>query len=213
MNASVAESGRAVQIDPLSPANQQALASALAYAGDSDAGYAQLRKAEQLWPSARTVFNARYRLDLRYGDPKAALAILQQSMAQEGIGPGQIAFLKARIDPTPANIERAIGEERKVNAQFPPFIASLVQALGYFHREDEALELLLNYKGGQFIGYNAEVLFRPAMHELWRDPRSMAAAAHLGLLHYWKVSGNWPDFCFDPTLPYDCKEEARKYPA
>jgi hypothetical protein len=56
------------------------------------------------------------------------------------------------------------------------------------------------------------VLFRPAMRDVWRDPRSIAAAAHLGLLHYWKVSGKWPDFCSDPTLPYNCKKEAAKYP-
>jgi hypothetical protein len=50
------------------------------------------------------------------------------------------------------------------------------------------------------------------MRDVWRDPRSIAAAAHLGLLAYWKKSGQWPDFCFDPLLPYDCKKEAAKYP-
>ena len=49
------------------------------------------------------------------------------------------------------------------------------------------------------------------MRDVWRDPRAMAGAAHVGLLHYWKASGSWPDFCFDPTLPYDCKKEAAKY--
>jgi hypothetical protein len=39
----------------------------------------------------------------------------------------------------------------------------------------------------------------------------MAGAARMGLLHYWKVSGKWPDFCFDPKLPYDCRKEAAKY--
>jgi len=27
---------------------------------------------------------------------------------------------------------------------------------------------------------------------------------------YWRKSGKWPDFCFDPKLPYDCKVEAAK---
>ena len=212
MNAAVADTARAVQIEPLSPANQQTLASVLAYSGNTDAAYAQLRKAEQLWPGAATVIGARYRLDLRYGDPKEALAISQQSFAQiGGIGAGQVAFMKARANPTPANIDRAIDEDRKVNAQFPPFISNLIQSLGYFGHKDEAIDLLLNYKGGERIGLNAEVLFRPALRDVWRDPRSMAAAAHVGLLHYWKVSGNWPDFCFDPTLPYDCRKEAAKY--
>lgn len=211
-NDAVSDTGRAVQLDPLSPANQQTFASILAYSGDTDAAFAQLRKAEQLWPNATTVIGARFRLDLRYGDPKEALAISQQSFAQiGGVGPGTVAFMKARIDPTPANIDRAIDEERKVNAQFPSFISSLIQALGYFGRKDEAIDLLLNDRGGERFGYNAEVIFRPALRDVWRDPRSMAAAARVGLLHYWKVSGNWPDFCFDRTLPYDCKKEAAKY--
>jgi hypothetical protein len=34
----------------------------------------------------------------------------------------------------------------------------------------------------------------------------MLVAARLGLLQYWQSSGQWPDFCFDPDLPYDCKK-------
>src|SRR5436305_11708419 len=122
-------------------------------------------------------------------------------MAPIGSNPAQEIFVEARIDPTPQKIEAALDAERRINRQQPIFIASLVQALAYFGRKDEAIDLLLHYPGGEMVGYNDEVLFRPMMRELWRDPRSIAAAAHLGLLHYWKSSGNWPDFCFDPTLP------------
>jgi hypothetical protein len=33
------------------------------------------------------------------------------------------------------------------------------------------------------------------------------------LLDYWRASGKWPDFCFEPDLPYDCKAEAAKLAA
>ena len=210
MNEALGDTARAVQLDPLSPGNQQSYASELAYSGDSAAGYEQLRKAEKLWPNALTVTMARFRMDLRFGDPKEAQALYRTHASAMG-NPAMGAFIEARINATPQNIEAAIDAERKSNRQFPPFIASLVQALAYFGRKDEVIDLLVNYPGGKFIGYNAEVLFRPMMRDVWRDPRAMAGAAHVGLLHYWKASGSWPDFCFDPTLPYDCKKEAAKY--
>ena len=212
MNDSVADTARAVQLDPLSPANQQSLASAYAYAGNAEAAFSQLRKAEQLWPDAPTIVSARYRLDLRYGDPKEALALLQDPIEQGPMQTEQAAFIRARMDPTPENVERSIAEDLKIYRQYPEFISQVVQTLAQFGRKDEVLDILLHYNGGELSGLAAEVLFRPALRDVWRDPRSMAAAAHLGLLHYWKVSGNWPDFCSDPTLPYDCKKEAAKYP-
>ena len=214
MNDAVASASHAVELDPLSPANQEDLASELAYSGDIGAGYAQLRKAEQLWPDSPTIGIARYRLDLRFGDPREAQQLYLKFAAQLGQNPAAQKFIEARIDPSPRNIDAALESLRKFNRQFPPFIADLIQALGHFGRNDEAIDLLINYPDDQFrdwIGYNAEVLFRPALRDIWRDPRSMAGAAHVGLLHYWKTSGKWPDFCFDPTLPYDCKKEAAKY--
>ena len=216
MNDAVGDTRRAVQLDPLSPANQQTFASALAYSGDPAAGYVQLRKAEQLWPNSTTLGMARYRLDLRFGNPQEAQALYRDYALLASQYPAQGKFIEARISPTPENIEAALEAERKINRQFPPFIASLIQALGYFGRKDEAIDLLMNSPEGkwhEWIGYNAEVLFRPMMRDVWRDPRSMAGAAHVGLVHYWEVSGNWPDFCFDPTLPYNCKKEAAKYHA
>lgn len=215
MNDAVADTNQALQLDPLSPANHQEFANELAYSGDQAAGYAELRKAEQLWPNSLTVGMARYRMDLRFGDPHEAQALYLKYAAQTAQNPAQAKFIQARINPTPDNIEAALEAERKINRQIPPFTSSLAQALAYFGRKDEVIDLMINYPGGKYrewFGYNAEVMFRPYMRNVWRDPRSMAGAAHVGLLHYWKTSGKWPDFCFDPTLPYDCKKEAAKYP-
>jgi tetratricopeptide (TPR) repeat protein len=214
MNEAVGDAAQAVQFDPLSPAYQASYASLLAYAGRSDTAYAQLGKAERLWPNSSTLTFARFRMDLRFGDPHEAKQLTLKNALQYGQDPAQEKFIEARINPTPQNVEAAIEAERKLNRQFPPFIASLIQALAYFGRKDEAIDLMVNYPGGassEFVLGNAEVLFRPYMRDVWRDPRSIAGAARMGLLHYWKVSGHWPDFCFDPTLPYDCKKEAAKY--
>jgi tetratricopeptide (TPR) repeat protein len=207
---SLGDGGQALQLDPLSPAAQDNYLSALAYSGQVETAFAQLRKFERMWPNARNIQFARYRLDLRYGDPKEAIALYEEQKSGTARA-AQVLFLKARIDPTPANIQRSIDAERAVYRQDPREIQGLIQALGQFGRKDEAIDELLHYTRPDMIGYNSETFFRPAMREIWRDPRSIAAAAHVGLLKYWVKSGKWPDFCADPTLPYDCKKEAAKY--
>jgi tetratricopeptide (TPR) repeat protein len=205
----VFDAAQALKIDPLSPALQDSYMSALAYAGNIDSAYQQLRKSEAMWPNARNIQMARYRLDLRYGDPKEAMALFHGSPV--ALDPAQEAFLRARINPTAANIEQALNDERAVYAGEPRYIAGLIQALAHFGRTGEAIDVLLNYRRLDALGFNAEVLFRPDMRDVWRDPRSIRAAAHLGFVRYWSGSGHWPDFCSDPTLPYDCKKEAAKY--
>lgn len=42
------------------------------------------------------------------------------------------------------------------------------------------------------------------------DPRFMPLAVRLGFAAYWRSTGQWPDFCKAPDLPYDCKTEVEK---
>jgi hypothetical protein len=55
-----------------------------------------------------------------------------------------------------------------------------------------------------------QTLFRPTLNRLREKPRFLQIAKLYGLLDYWRTSGNWPDFCSEPDLPYDCKVEAAK---
>jgi tetratricopeptide (TPR) repeat protein len=210
MSDAIGDADQARQLDPLSPAVQDSYVSALAYAGKIDAAYEQLRKAEARWPNAQNIQYARYRLDLRYGDPKNALAAYRGGIVSGG-EPAMETLIEARIDPSPAKIQRAIDAERVQYAQEPRYLSGLVQALAQFGKTDEAIDTMLGYKRLDAIGFNAETLFRPAMQSVWRDPRAMAAAAHLGFLRVWEKSGKWPDFCAEPELKYDCRKEAAKY--
>ena len=38
----------------------------------------------------------------------------------------------------------------------------------------------------------------------------MKIISRWGQFDYWRKSGHWPDFCFEPGLAYDCKVEASK---
>lgn len=211
MTQMVADAAQAMQLDPLSPALAENYASSLAYSGQVQAGYVQLQKAEAKWPGAPNLTFARFRLDLRFGDPKEALAMYRGGRGTTAIDPAMESFIEARVDPTPTNVQKAIDEERAQFAQDPRYIAGVLQVLGQFGRKDKAIDVMLHYPRPDATGYNADTFFRPAMRDIWRDPRSIAAAAHMGLLAYWVKSGKWPDFCFDPTLPYDCKREGERY--
>ena len=82
--------------------------------------------------------------------------------------------------------------------------------LATFGRNDEAVQALLGYQHPEAAGYNSEGWFRAPMRGMRRDRRFMQAMARVGLASYWKRSGKWPDFCFEPGLRYDCRREAAR---
>ena len=210
-NEAIADAFKAIELNPLSPTLRDAYASALAYAGRTDAAFNELRKAEALWPGSTVLRQARYRLDLRYGDPRNALRLLRESGAGEltdsAAGPVWHSFLEARIDPTPANIESALDafreRSRKVVGDW-----GYLQALGTFNRVDEAYRLMETDEAIEGFSATPDAFFRIHMRSIYSDPRFMRVAQRLGLLEYWQSSGRWPDFCREPKLPYDCKEVA-----
>ena len=211
MANSVESAKRGAELNPLSPALRNDYLTALSHAGEFDRAKQELDQAERLWPGSSVVADARFRFSLRYGDPR--LAVRDEQRGATLWAPRVTkAFLQARIAPTPANVDRAIGEARALARQERSAIIVLIQVLGQFDRKDELVALLLDPRSATDPQV-AEALFRPAMRELWHDPRFMTIAWRLRLLDYWQKSGEWPDFCFDPDLPYDCKAEAAKLTA
>ena len=207
MGAAVDDAQRAAQLDPLSPALRYFHIATLAYAGRMPAAEAALVEAEKLWPGATTIIDARYRLRLRYGDPAEAMR-MQDSGAVPAGGTLRESFLLARMNPTTANVENAIAIAWSIYRRDSIAIGELIQTLGEFNREEELFQVLVNWQRKEAIPFLADVLFRPPLKELRHDPRFMQIGKTMGLLGYWRASDNWPDFCADPDLPYDCKEEA-----
>ncbi|HEY0628482.1 MAG TPA: winged helix-turn-helix domain-containing protein [Sphingomicrobium sp.] len=197
---------RAYEIDPLTPGLGNNLIQTLAYAGRTEMAAEELKRAEQLWPGTLTLRDARFRFHLRYGDPRQALQIVRS----EGISREFEEFLVARIDPTPANIERAVSAVRRRGITSSKAINDLTQLLAQFGREDEAYELIMGWQRTDQAGAMTGMLFRPTLRKFRSHPRFVRVADHLGLLTHWRSSGKWPDFCFEPDLGYDCKAEAAK---
>ena len=86
-----------------------------------------------------------------------------------------------------------------------------IEILAVLGHSDDAFELAKRYApGAPLTGGTTAFLFGPLTAPLRHDPRFMALAARLALVDFWRTSGKWPDFCSDPTLPYDCRAEAQK---
>lgn len=198
---------QAVRSDPLSPSLRGRLINALANGNEFEAARKALEEAERLWPGASNLIGIRFDLFRRYGDPREALNILRSgAVSRQFVSPAVESFLEARIDPSPAKIAKAIDDARAVSARWP---ASYVQTLAEFGRKDELIRALNELDTHINLG-PAEVMFQADFSILHNDTRFMAIANRWGMLDYWRTSGSWPDLCFKPDLPYDCKAEAAK---
>ncbi len=204
---------RAKELDPLSPHVRDSYILALAFAGRMDEALVELEEAERLWPGATGLRIARFTVHLRVGDPREALRLLRSGVLQHDPSRWiqlQESFLQARIDRSPANVEKAVREATSAYNQFPGSIQALSQTLVEFDREEELFRILLNWRRMDIVTSVTDSLFRPKFSDFHKDPRFMQVAKRLGLLDYWRSSGQWPDFCLRADLPYDCKAEAAK---
>jgi tetratricopeptide (TPR) repeat protein len=206
---------QALQSDPLTPQMRVNLVDALAYSNQIEEAHEELAKAEAIWPNSSIMTDARYRIELRYGDPKNALRLLRArgrgDMSDLPFDRSWEDFLAARADPSPAKIEAALNAFRERYRRHPGDIPGYIQALGTFDRVDEAFDVTRNPATLDSMEASTDILFRPHMRSIYSDPRFIELASRLGLLSYWRKTRAWPDFCRDSALRYDCRKEAAKY--
>lgn len=201
MNDGIVDAQRAAELEPLSPDARSTLIGALSAGNRVEAARAELEQAKKLWPATKTVQQAEFGLELRYGDFEKALRSPEggwSSIAQ--------AYSAARKDPTDANVARYLAV---VNAN--QFNLGLIQPMTEMKRVDQFYKLLDNWHDDSGLSQSTYILFRPGVAPARRDPRFMLLAKRAGLIAYWQQTGIWPEFCRDPDLPYDCKAEAAKY--
>ena len=122
-------------------------------------------------------------------------------------------YYRTRADPTEANIDHFMAflqDLYRRRGLTPSEIVGHAQAYGELHRENDFFDVIFRLPASADISQLAGVMFRPSLRKFRHDPRFMIVAKRIGLVDYWKQSGKWPDFCFDPEQPYDCKAEATK---
>jgi tetratricopeptide (TPR) repeat protein len=204
----VADSQKATDLDPISPTLAGLEIYTLMCAGKLSDARDHLAAAQKIWPHNGVIKAADFTFSVSYGDPRHAEQLLDE--ADPAIEPLR-KTLAARENPTPDNIEKALDTWRQGARANPALATPYLLTLGAFGRTDEAFDFLSQTKAKTFVDTSA--LFRPELKDLRSDKRFMAVAAQYGLVQGWKSSGNWPDFCSEPSLTYDCKTEAAKYPA
>ena len=206
---------RATDIEPLTLTLRTGYIDSLAYSGRLDAALAELSRDQKIWPQSTSLTDARFRIDLRYGDPANALRLLRvespDNLRNQPFDRSWQTFLRARIDPSPANVEASLKSFRDRYRRNPADIPGYLQTLATFGRLDEAYLVTRNPITLDSMFVSTEVLFRQHMRAFRADRRFIDLANRLGLLAYWRGSGKWPDFCAEPDLPYDCRAEAAKY--
>jgi len=204
MSDAVDAAQRAAKLDPLSPAPTTNLISTLALSGRLDAARSELSRAERIWAGTEALRRAQYMYHLRFGDPHIALRMA----GEDGVNVSPI-FIRYRLNPSRENAARLVEQAKKVAARAGRYT---LEGLAEAHATDEAFALIAT-SPTRIVAQNSSMLFRPALKDIRRDARFMHVAKRIGLLHYWRTSGNWPDFCKEPDLPYECKTEAAKLAA
>jgi tetratricopeptide (TPR) repeat protein len=212
-NDSLDDAKEAVELNPLSPGYRSNLIQQLTYAGQLAAAEEELRRAEQLWPGSPTIDDARFRLHSRYGDAKDALRLVQSPDFRQSYPTQDMEkYLLARINPSPANVESAIAAVRSAQLAEGRKLPQLEQLLADFGHDDELYSLLMSLPPDR-LRFVSQVLYRPNFKQFRQNPRFMQIEKRAGMIGFWRKTGKWPDFCFDPDLPYDCKKQAAKLAA
>lgn len=221
LDGAVASMKRARELEPISPIYRAGLVYHLMNSGRTEAADKELQAAESIWPTSTTLADIRFAFDMRFGDPVKALRSARENSEfsntlESTVGvrnPGPERFLMARIDPTAQNIDAV--EKAYVDRlrEDPGDVGSMVVSLGFFGRLDPIFAAMTHPVAIKNTSNHTNNFFRPFMKPVRQDPRFMPLAARLGLVRYWTQTGKWPDFCFEPDLPYGCKTEAAKLKA
>lgn len=211
MEDALAATRRAVRANPLSPFARDALITALLNSDQVGAARNELQISEKLWPGATSILQSRFAIEFRFGNPRAALRIMQSGQLGTGFvtNPAHESYLQAKIDPTAKNKEIAIENARALYDRDPTASWVYARALAEFARHEDLIDLLL--RSDPRVPYTTTwVIFRSSFRSLHNDPDFMRIVHRFGLTDFWQATGKWPDFCARPDLPYDCKAEAAK---
>ena len=218
-NAGYAKTGvvpalRAMALDPTSQFMYDVAVRRLLATGRLAEAFAIHAKAERLWPNHPKGAERRIRHAVNYGDPAAAVAMLDRRLSDTGrepdLPPLARALLSWRIDPASVDLAGLDREAEAVFREDPPsawFIASTMIRMG----ETERAFAWLDRAPVVEAQNQWSLLFWPEAAPLRRDPRFFAKMAQLGLVDLWRKRGQWPDFCSEPGLRYHCKVEAARF--
>lgn len=207
---------RAFDLDPISTNTANAYVTSLLLAGRiSEADAIVEQDTRGLFINPFNVWSCKYSMFLSRGDFARAKRWAEDWRPNTSETPehyervrelyAKVADVLSKSDPQAAQIIRDELLEAVRTGTFRYFLAfRLLAAAGY---DEPATDLALDRirSGDRWF---RSVLFEPGLEGFRRNPRILDIFEENGLLDYWTTTDNWPDFCADEDLPYDCREEA-----
>ena len=207
------EQARAMR--PLTPPIDWPYAQALDAAGERDRALQAVEETARYHPDHMGSRAQRFEMAAFRGFPDRARALLPDitrppELMDEKAAAGVALFLQALKSHAPEDADRAIAEMWSAarvldNPRWIIFAAATLQ------RPDDAFKAMDELgvlPGRTEIGLVTGNLLDPSAAPLRSDPRFWREAAKAGYLDYWRTRGAWPDFCYDPKLPFDCRKLA-----
>jgi DNA-binding winged helix-turn-helix (wHTH) protein/TolB-like protein len=216
LKAATLTAQRAVALDPFQPGPTYTLAVLLAATGDPEQASKLVDRMQALWTGHLLPPTTRFWVAVIEGDRKSALAAapdvhfpIMNDVARTS-WQAYFTALPPAIEPerlrrTSEIIRTASAQGRLDPAWAMTMLAGLGDVDGAFAAGDRYAAAFSAYDP-----VHPPYLFLPQTAAMRRDPRFIKLAARLGLVDYWRTTGNWPDFCAEPGLPYDCKAEAAR---
>jgi TolB-like protein len=216
LQAALEAARRAAALDPFWPGPQKALGLYLLDAGHEAEARQVFDRMARLWPGIWATRDGRFWAAALYGEPDAAMALLADEETRPlwmnarsmELWTGSLKALKSNRPEERAAAAAAVKAAVAANQFAHPAAVMLLVRLGDV---DDAFAIADSAPLAAFASDdNTPVFFIASTAPLRRDPRFIRMVAKVGLVDYWRSSGNWPDFCSEPGLPYDCKVEAAR---
>ncbi|MGD9967022.1 MAG: adenylate/guanylate cyclase domain-containing protein [Hyphomonadaceae bacterium] len=215
---------RALGLRPLSPLYVVTLAFAMASVGHDREAIELLADTEARWPDNSEVWYERFRVNLWFGSRTEAVRLLDHAPSDYNTARLQCyrrvtTALAANTDASRRQATRAAHECWQPSDRFVVLAAAGDVDAAFADVErllaecpDAISTAAVGQDQGAFpaciIDFPWRTMFYPMTAAMRADPRFMPLMHRGGLLQYWLETDRWPEFCEDPSLPYDCRQEA-----
>ena len=202
---------RSQAIDWLSAPKNVSLILAYAETGQQPLADQLLAQSLRRWPDQGSLRAMRLDVAAFYGSPDAALAMLNDpstrpvDLSASAIEAWRAYLLTKRHGGSATDAARLIVGADTTDDLGLDIAVVMLASLGLVDQAFEQADREMT--AGRF---DPGALFTPPAAPMRKDPRFWPLAQRLGLVDYWRATGNWPEFCGEPGLPYDCKAEAAK---
>jgi TolB-like protein/tetratricopeptide (TPR) repeat protein len=191
--------------DEWGPARTTKLAVIHANMGNLGAARNAIQKAVQFWPNHPGVWRWQQYIAGFYEPPSEALRVLKLLDAHSSLHESNEiwrAFIEAKAAHSRQSTEaaslkiRAAADRRTISRENE---IMMLAGLGETTQAIEVANAILDHQK-----LEPWFLFTPVTQNLWRDAGSVPLAARLGLIKYWRETGERPDFCAGAAARTEC---------